>query len=311
MVTVIYSDAFLKHRTGRLHPERPDRLTAAVEALRDAPWADRLQWQVPTPIEDGRAIAWTLQLHDREYVERVRQLAGEGGGMLDPDTAVSPDSYEVALLAVGAWLDGVDRALATGAPTFVLARPPGHHAERRTGMGFCLFGNAAIAAHYALGLPGISRVAILDWDVHHGNGTQALVEDNPAIAYCSLHQFPCYPGTGSAGERGLHENVLNVPLPPGSAIAAYQEAFAQQVVPFLQQQHPDLLIISAGYDANLADPLASMALQPEDYGEFMQQVRQALPVNMPLVLGLEGGYDLDALGRSVAATVAVCIDIKS
>ena len=307
MVAIIYSDAFLQHRTGRLHPERPDRLTAAIAALRAAPWAARLQWHPPTSIEGGRAIAWVSQLHDSEYVERVRQLAAEGGGMLDPDTAVSPESYEVALLAANAWLDGVDRALATGAPVFVLARPPGHHAERRTGMGFCLFGNAAIAAHYALSLPRISRVAILDWDVHHGNGTQALVEENPQIAYCSLHQSPCYPGTGSAGERGLHENVLNVPLPPGSAIAAYREAFARQVVPFLQQQRPDLLIVSAGYDATLADPLASMALQPEDYGEFMQRVRTSLPADLPVVLGLEGGYDLDALGRSIAATIAVCV----
>lgn len=307
MVTVIYSDAFLEHRTGRLHPERPDRLTAAVKALQDASWGHRLQWQTPTPIADGRALAWVSRLHDREYASRVQQLAAEGGGMLDPDTAVSPQSYDVALLAVSAWLDGVDRAIATSEPVFVLARPPGHHAERRTGMGFCLFGNAAIAAHYALELSGVSRVAVLDWDVHHGNGTQALVEANPQIAYCSLHQFPCYPGTGTAGERGLHGNVLNVPLPPGSAIAAYREAFAGQVVPFLQQWQPDLLVISAGYDANLADPLASMALQPEDYGEFMQQVRDGLPQGLPIVLGLEGGYDLEALGRSVAATIAVCV----
>ena len=309
MVAVIYSEAFLQHRTGRLHPERPERLTAVVAALQGAPWADRLQWLAPNPVAERLSLDWVLQLHDRDYVARVQQLAAEGGGAIDPDTVVSPASYDVALLAVGAWLDGIDRALTTGIPTFVLARPPGHHAERRTGMGFCLFSNAAIAAHYALRKAGISRVAILDWDVHHGNGTQALIETNPRIAYCSLHQSPCYPGTGAATERGSYENVLNVPLPPGSTIEPYREAFARQVIPFFQQQQPDLLIVSAGYDANKADPLASMALQPEDYGELMQHVREGVSVGTPLVLGLEGGYDLVALGQSVVATVAVCLGV--
>jgi acetoin utilization deacetylase AcuC-like enzyme len=150
----------------------------------------------------------------------------------------------------------------------VLARPPGHHAESDVGMGFCLFSNAAIAAFYALQQPGIERVAILDWDVHHGNGTQAIVETSKQIAFCSLHQYPCYPGTGRATERGFHDNVLNLPVRPGSDVAVYQPLFEKKIIPFLSNFQPDLLIVSAGYDANADDPLAMINLQPKDYGLF-------------------------------------------
>ena len=159
--------------------------------------------------------------------------------------------------------------LATDNPAFVLARPPGHHAVSEVGMGFCIFSNAAIAAHYALEQPGIDRVAILDWDVHHGNGTQAIVEKQPQIAYCSLHESPQYPGTGAEQEHvDLYNNVLNVPMAPGSTMADYEPAFVQKVMPFLTGFQPDLLIISAGYDANHADPLAGIALKPDDFGVF-------------------------------------------
>lgn len=224
--------------------------------------------------------------------------------MLDMDTPVSPQSYDIALLAVSAWLDGVDRVLASGEPAFVLARPPGHHATRTTGMGFCLFANAAIAAYYALEKPDVNRVAILDWDVHHGNGTQAIVERNPQIIYCSLHQFPCYPGTGAASDRGMHDNVLNLPLPAGSTLADYQPLFASKIVPFLSEFQPDLLLISAGYDANKDDPLASISLQPQDYGVFTDY---CLKITRRILFGLEGGYDLQALAKSVVATLESCL----
>jgi acetoin utilization deacetylase AcuC-like enzyme len=171
-------------------------------------------------------------------------------------------------------------------------------------MGFCIFSNAAIAAHYALRQPNVNRVAILDWDVHHGNGTQAIVEANAQIAYCSLHEFPHYPGTGAASERGAHGNVLNLPLPSGSTMADYEPVFQQQVVPFLQAFQPDLLIVSAGYDANRADPLASMALQPGDFGQF---TRYCLQLTRRLLFGLEGGYDLESLAQSVVATIEPCL----
>lgn len=304
MLPIIYSDEFLQHNTGRFHPERAERLLAIADALKAAPWADKLEWRQPTPPEVRPVLPLLQQVHDRDYIEKVKQLAEQGGSMLDADTPISPRSYEIALLAVSAWLDGVDRALASGTPAFVLARPPGHHAERATGMGFCLFSNAAIAAYYALEKPEIDRVAILDWDVHHGNGTQSLVENNPHIAYCSLHQYPCYPGTGKASERGAYDNVLDLPMSPGSTLADYQPAFEEKVMPFLKNFQPDLLIVSAGYDANADDPLAGIALQPEDYGVFTQYCLQLTP---RIVFGLEGGYHLTALAQSVVATIEPCL----
>ncbi len=304
MLPVIYSDEFLEHKTGVLHPEKPERLSAIATALRSSAFANQLEWRSPTPVEQTRVGASIERVHSQEHIKTVQRLAHRGGGYLDGDTPVSPRSYDVALLAVSAWLDGVEQVLATGKPAFVLARPPGHHALKDRGMGFCLFSNAAIAAYYALEQPGINRVAILDWDVHHGNGTQAIVENHPQIAYCSLHQFPCYPGTGKASEQGGYQNVLNLPLPSGSTVAVYQPLFETKVMPFLSDFQPDLLIVSAGYDANAADALADMALQPQDYGLFTEY---CLQLTTRIVFGLEGGYDLSALAQSVVATVEQCL----
>lgn len=304
MLGVIYSDEFLLHDTGLLHPEKPERLKAIVNSIKAAPWAAQIDWQQPTPIEERSVLPLLQKIHLQRYINTLRSLANAGGGYIDGDTPVSPRSYEVALLAVSAWRDGVDRSLATGDPVFVLARPPGHHALPDIGMGFCLFSNAAIAARYALEQPNINRVAILDWDVHHGNGTQAIVEDNPRIAYCSLHQFPFYPGTGATSERGLHDNVLNIPMRRGSTIAEYQPMFEEKVLPFLAKFAPDLLIISAGYDANYDDPLAGICLRPPDFAIFTDY---CLGLTRRLVFGLEGGYDFESLGESVVATIERCL----
>lgn len=306
MFPIFYSDRFLEHDTGSYHPENPGRLTAVTTALRAAPWADQLDWRSPlsATLEDTRLADALYAVHSPQYVAAVKRLAEAGGGHSDPDTVVSPHSYGVALLAVNAWLDGIDRVLQTGNPAFVLARPPGHHALSQSSMGFCIFSNAAIAALYALRQPEVARVAILDWDVHHGNGTQAIVETNPNIAYCSLHESPFYPGTGDAHERGQYNNVLNLPLSRGSALQDYQPLFEQQIMPFLSNFRPDLLIVSAGYDATKADPLAHMALHPKDYGIFTNYCLQLTP---KILFGLEGGYDHQALAQSVVATIERCL----
>ncbi|NJN37691.1 MAG: histone deacetylase [Acaryochloridaceae cyanobacterium CSU_3_4] len=305
MLPILYSDRFLEHLTGPYHPEKPERLRAIKSALEAVPWANQLQWHQPTPLTERDPLSLVLGIHDLSYVRQIEALAQAGGSYLDADTVVSPQSYEVALLAVNAWLDGVDQVLTHTCPTFVLARPPGHHATRETGMGFCLFSNAAIAAHYALTQPNIDRVAILDWDVHHGNGTQAIVESSSQIAYCSLHQSPCYPGTGSASETGLHRNVLNLPMTAGSTFAEYEAQFQNQILPFFRDFKPDLLLVSAGYDANAADPLADINLTPPDYKAFTQYCLQLTP---KILFGLEGGYDLTALAQSVVATLEACLE---
>lgn len=306
MVSIVYADDFLQHDTGRYHPENAGRLQAVTAALKSTAWANQLEWRSPTPVEaqDTRLTDALYAVHPPRYVAAVQALAKRGGGHIDPDTPVSPRSYDVALLAVSAWLDGVDRVLSTHAPTFVLARPPGHHALPELGMGFCIFSNAAIAANYALQQPGVNRVAILDWDVHHGNGTQAIVETHPDILFCSLHESPQYPGTGAAHEQGAHQNVVNFPMPAGSTLADYQPIFEQQMIPRLKQFQPDLLIVSAGYDANRADPLAGICLNPQDYGVFTDY---CLSVTSRILFGLEGGYDYTALAESIVATIERCL----
>lgn len=306
MFPIFYSELFLEHDTGRFHPENAGRLEAITTLLHHVPWAGKLDWRSPTPVEqqNGRLTHALHAVHPEAYVRAIQHIAKEGGGPVDPDTVMSLRSYDAAMLAVSAWLDGIDVVVETHNPAFVLARPPGHHALPKRSMGFCLFSNAAIAALYALQKPEIERVGILDWDVHHGNGTQAIVETNPNIAYCSLHESPQYPGTGASGERGDHNNVLNLPMQSGSILDDYQTRFDKEIMPFFQAFQPDVLIVSAGYDANKADPLAGIALKPEDYGIFTDY---CLSLTRTILFGLEGGYDYDALSRSVAATIERCL----
>ena len=301
MINVIYSDRFLLHQTGENHPERPERLLATVAALKQKSNCLFIQWQEPNLRDlNGRL----QQIHHPDYLQKVCTMAQSGGGNFYGDTIVSPASYDIAVLAVSAWMDGVDSTLATGQPTFVLARPPGHHALPDTGMGFCLFANAALAAHYALELTDIKRVAILDWDVHHGNGTQQLVENNPRIAFCSIHQSPFFPFTGRETEQGMHNNVLNIRVKAGDTIKEYEPIFQKRIIPFLSCFQPDLLIISAGYDANESDSLGWVNLQPADYGIL---TKLCLKVTRKIVFGLEGGYELNSLSQSIVSTIEACM----
>ena len=221
---------------------------------------------------------------------------------MDSDTPVCSESYNIALKSAGAWLDGVDEVI-EGRAAIVLSRPPGHHAESDRAMGFCLFSNAALAATYALKQNDINKVAIFDWDVHHGNGSQHIVQSNPDIVYVSIHQFPFYPGTGSQLEKGDYDNVLNIPVPSGYGSTEYSPIFDEQVFPFIQNFRPDLLIISAGFDAHRNDPLAGINLVAKD---FAYMTKRCLEIQPNLLLGLEGGYDLEAL---VDCVIKVCVEL--
>ena len=288
------SEVFRGHDPGP-HPERPARHDAVAEAVRaaDAPVAE------PAPA----AAAELERIHDPGYLAAVRALCDRGGGALDPDTVVSERSFEAASVASGAAVAAVDTVLAGEARSaFACGRPPGHHAERAWGMGFCIVNHVAVAAAHARAA-GVERVAILDWDAHHGNGTQAAFWEDPTVLYVSLHQYPFYPGTGAAAERGGPAGdgaTLNLPLPAGTSEAGFLAAFEDQAVPTLEAFDPGLLLISAGFDAHAADPLTDLGLTAASFAAMTRVVRG---IGAGPVLVLEGGYDLHALFESVLAVL--------
>lgn len=309
MLPIFYSDQFLDHDTGAFHPENSGRLTAIVDRLTRHPLSAQIDWRSPTPIDQknypkDRVHQAIGAVHTPHYIDKLQNLARSGGGAADADTVVSSRSFDVAQLAVSAWLDSIDYVCQHNQPSYALTRPPGHHALPDRAMGFCLFSNAAIAAYYGLTQPGIERIAILDWDVHHGNGTQAIVETHPRIAYCSLHEYPHYPGTGSASETGAYQNVLNVPMAAGSDGDDYNLAFYDRVLPFLQHWQANIIIVSAGYDASRADPLSHQNLCPADYNRLTQH---CLAITSAVTFGLEGGYDHSDLAACVVATIEACL----
>ena len=246
-----------------------------------------------------------LRCHPAQYLARVKgAVPSEGWAQLDGDTYLSPGSYDAAMRAVGGICAAVDAVVTGEARTaFVAGRPPGHHAERETAMGFCLFGTVAIGAKRALEVHGLSRIAIVDFDVHHGNGTQDLLWDEGRCLFVSSHQMPLYPGTGRPEERGAHGQILNVPLREGSGGRAMQEAYERLVFPALEAWGPELLLISAGFDAHADDPLAGLAWQAEDYRWLTDRLCDF--AGGRVVSSLEGGYDLEALAVSVAAHAGV------
>ncbi len=295
---------FRRHDTGPGHPERIARHDAVLDGLEGLPL---------TPIEPRDATRPELAAaHTNAYIDAVKQRIEEGATHLDGDTAVCADSYAAATRAAGAAL-ALGEALLDGRieAGFAAVRPPGHHATPNQAMGFCLFNNIAVLARY-LQAHG-RRVAIVDWDVHHGNGTQDIFWNDPAVRYCSLHQSPLYPGTGAAQETGADNDghILNIPLPAGSDGDTYRQAFEEGVIPWLKRTDgdasgiPDILLVSAGFDAHQDDPLAQMNLTANDFAEF---TRMLLALSRPTLSLLEGGYDLDGLRDSARAHVEVLLE---
>lgn len=279
-----------RHDTGWGHPEHVGRLRAIPKALReDAELFMRTQHvESRHATEDELAIA-----HDPAYIATVRAVVERGGGRLDADTVVSEGSWDAATASAGAVLDGIDFAFGDGPRrSFCAVRPPGHHALRDTSMGFCLFGNVAIGAHYARRRHGAERVLIVDWDVHHGNGTQALVEDEADIRFVSMHQWPWYPGTGAASDRGPHQNVWNVPMRAGLPAVQYVDALRRAVDDATTGFVPDLVLVSAGFDSLAGDPLGGFTLEYEHFEELTRFLveRAEAWCGGRVVSALEGGY---------------------
>ena len=302
MTLLVENPAGLDHHTPAGHPERVERLAAVTAAL-SAPEFDDLTRMI-APMADEAAL---LLGHPQTYVDWVRaQMPDSGRAALDADTHASPGTWEAALRGVGGCMAAVDAVLTGRARNaFVATRPPGHHAERTRAMGFCLFSTVAIAARHALEHHGLSRVAVVDFDVHHGNGTQDVLWDEPRALFISSHQMPLYPGTGAASERGWSNNVLNLPLPPGSDGAAMRRAFQTQGFARLRDWAPDLILISAGFDAHADDPLANLMWDETDFAWITRGLCDIADevCGGRVVSTLEGGYDLPALAASAAVHV--------
>jgi len=298
----------LNHLPPMGHPERPDRLRAIERALESERYQPLARDQAP--LADLETVALC---HPMEYVEAIRDASpADGLVRLDPDTTMSPGTYEAALRAVGGAAFAVDEVM-TGkvANAFVAMRPPGHHTETERPMGFCIFNTAAIAARYAQRKHGVERAAVVDFDVHHGNGTQDIFWDDPTVMYCSTHEMPLYPGTGAKTERGAHNTIVNAPLRAGDAGPEFRAAFETVILPRLREFKPDLVIMSAGFDAHTRDPLANLNLVEADFGWVTQKLMEIADASARgrVVSVLEGGYDLDGLSRSVAAHVSALMRV--
>jgi acetoin utilization deacetylase AcuC-like enzyme len=306
---LIQDERFLNHRTGPGHPERPERLTAIRRALQAQSLDARC---TPLPFEPID-LEFVSRNHDPAYIDRLRTACEQGLPYIDvPDSAISPESFGIARLAAGGVIAAVDAVMRGEIDNaFCAVRPPGHHAERSLSMGFCLFNNIAIAARRLLTDHGLFRVLILDWDVHHGNGTQHSFEADPRVLFISLHGHPglLYPGTGYAEERGVGPGrgfTLNVPILPPGREPVWRAAFCDRILPAVHEYAPQFVLISAGFDAHRADPLAPLELETESYGWMTDELIKVarLHANGRLVSVLEGGYDLDALASSVALHVS-------
>ncbi len=305
MTTLLYSHPIcIEHDPGRGHPECPDRLRSVMAGLEDDGFAALQRHEAPM-IE----LKEVEQVHEPYYVEQVfEKMPSQGRVYLDPDTAMSPASGEATRRAAGAVCDAIDRVMKGEADNaFCAVRPPGHHAESNKAMGFCLFNSIAIGAMHGRARHRLERVAVVDFDVHHGNGTQHTFERDPGLFYASSHQYPAYPGTGAGDETGEFGNICNFPMAPGEGSQAFREGYENKILPALREFNPGLLLISAGFDAHARDPLAQINLETGDYdwvtGELLSVADECC--GGKVVSLLEGGYNLDALRESVQAHVRV------
>ena len=304
-VSLFYHPTYLEHDAGADHPESPDRLRAILAALRNRGYADS-DLKRPDPA-DGSLLA---EVHDPHYVSAIEAMSRRGGAYWDLDTHVSANSYNAALLGVGAAVAAVDNVMSGKGPAFALVRPPGHHALESSAMGFCLFNNVAVAAHHATREYGLDRVLVVDWDVHHGNGTQDLLYNRPDVLFFSTHQYPFYPGTGAVSETGEGRGegyTVNVPLSAGLDDAGYVRVFRELLVPVARRYKPQLILISAGYDAHIGDPIGGMALTVAGFGELARLVKGLADelCEGRVAAVLEGGYNPGALAQSVLLTIGM------
>ncbi len=307
---LLYDPSFLDHDTGPGHPERSTRLVAAHRHLEKQPWYLELAQFAPKPAD----LRWVRKVHDEDYIERATEACRTGAPFLDvPDVSISRRSCEVALLAAGGALELADRLMAGEIDNgFALLRPPGHHAEQKLALGFCLFNNVAILARYLQQHHGLEKVLILDWDVHHGNGTQHTFEEDPSVFYVSLHQYPYYPGTGAHSETGIGRGegaTLNYPMASGSGDTEYESAFSQRILPAIDAFKPEIVLVSAGFDAHRDDPLGQILLSTGMFAWMSERVLEAADRHAGgrLISLLEGGYDLHALAECVSTHLAVLL----
>ena len=303
MTTLLLSHpASLDHETPPGHPERADRLRAVAQVLGEERFGKLKRGEAPEGSLDLVGLC-----HDAHYVDELRHIAPMTGLVyLDGDTAMSPGTWEAVMRGVGGAVAAVDAVMSGSADNaFVAIRPPGHHAEINKPMGFCFFDNVAIAARHAQRSYGIARAAVVDFDVHHGNGTQDIFWSDPTVMYCSTHQMPLFPGTGASGERGEHDTIVNAPLASEDGGAKFRSAFDNVILPQLRKFAPELVIISAGFDAHFRDPLASLNLKAEDFDWVTRKLMDVADTSAGgrIVSVLEGGYDLQGLKESVAAHV--------